>query len=256
MTPRTSPGASSASNENLCARNSRTAHPGRKRRLHQNDVTAFAQIITGWSIGGGKGRLAGGAPGRFYFRDNLHEPGAKTFMGKTYHESESAAGRGRAADLARQRATARFIATKLVRHFVADDPPPAAVERVAHAFLKGGGDLPTVYAALIEAPEAWDADMRKFKNTGRLRVLDLGGRSMCRRASRRKSCTASTSWVSVNIRGIACRLAGHLEELGWVGCPHAPRVVGLSGPQAATSRASTRWISRHPVSAPMYAPRR
>ena len=39
----------------------------------QHDVTSFAQIITGWSIGGGKGRLAGGTPGRFYFRDNLHE---------------------------------------------------------------------------------------------------------------------------------------------------------------------------------------
>jgi uncharacterized protein (DUF1800 family) len=52
----------------------------------QSDVTNFAQIITGWSIGGGKGRLAGGTPGRFYFRDNLHEPGAKTFLGKTYTE--------------------------------------------------------------------------------------------------------------------------------------------------------------------------
>jgi uncharacterized protein (DUF1800 family) len=129
----------------------------------QTDVTTFAQIITGWSIGGGKGRLAGGIPGRFYFRDNLHEPGAKTFMGKTYHESGQRQGEAVLADLARRPATARFVATKLVRHFVADDPPPAAVERVARAFLKTGGDLPAVYAALIEAPEAWHADMRKFK---------------------------------------------------------------------------------------------
>lgn len=129
----------------------------------QTDVTTFAQIITGWSIGGGKGRLAGGIPGRFYFRDNLHEPGAKTFMGKTYSESGQRQGEAVLADLARQPATARFIATKLVRHFVADDPPPAAVERVARAFLQTGGDLPAVYTALIEAPEAWDADMRKFK---------------------------------------------------------------------------------------------
>ncbi len=129
----------------------------------QNDVTSFAQIITGWSIGGGKGRFAGGIPGRFYFRDNLHEPGAKTFLGKTYHEGGQRQGEAVLADLARHPATARFIATKLVRHFVADDPPPAAVERVARAFLKTGGDLPTVYAALVEAPEAWDADMRKFK---------------------------------------------------------------------------------------------
>jgi uncharacterized protein (DUF1800 family) len=144
----------------------------------QTDVTAFAQIITGWSIGGGKGRLVGGSPGRFYFRDNLHEPGAKTFLGKTYSESGQRQGEAVLADLARQPATARFIATKLVRHFVADDPPPAAVERVAAAFLKTGGDLPAVYAALIEAPEAWDADMRKFKTPedfvfSTLRALDV-----------------------------------------------------------------------------------
>jgi uncharacterized protein (DUF1800 family) len=129
----------------------------------QNDVTSFAQIITGWSIGGGKGRLAGGTPGRFYFRDNLHEPGAKTFLGKNYTEDGRRQGEAVLADLSRHPATARFIATKLVRHFVADDPPPAAVERVAHAFRKSDGDLPHVYAALIEAPEAWDAEMRKFK---------------------------------------------------------------------------------------------
>src|SRR6202171_2881782 len=129
----------------------------------QKDVTAFAQIITGWSIGGGKGRLAGGSPGPFYFRENLHEPGAKTFMGKTYYESGLRQGEAVLADLARQPATAHFIATKLVRHFVADDPPPAAVDRVARAFLKTGGDLPHVYAALIAAPEAWNAQCTKFK---------------------------------------------------------------------------------------------
>src|SRR5580692_1897936 len=130
---------------------------------NQADVTSFAQIITGWSIGGGKGRLAGGAPGRFYFRDNLHEPGPKTFLGKTYHEQGQRQGEAVLEDLARHPATAHFIATKLVRHFVADDPPPAAVERVARAFHKTGGDLPSVYAALIASPEAWDADARKFK---------------------------------------------------------------------------------------------
>jgi uncharacterized protein (DUF1800 family) len=129
----------------------------------QRDVTAFAQIITGWSIGGGKGRLAGGTPGRFYFRDNLHEPGAKNFLGKTYAEEGERQGEAVLGDLSRNPATAHFIATKLVRHFIADDPPPAAVERVARAFVKTGGDLPQVYTALIEAPEAWDAEMRKFK---------------------------------------------------------------------------------------------
>jgi uncharacterized protein (DUF1800 family) len=129
----------------------------------QKDVTTFAEIITGWSIGGGKGRLAGGTPGRFYFRDNLHEPGPRTFLGKTYRENGLAQGEAVLADLAHHPATAHFVATKLTRHFISDDPPPAAVERVANAFLKSGGDLPKVYAALIESPEAWDADARKFK---------------------------------------------------------------------------------------------
>jgi uncharacterized protein (DUF1800 family) len=67
------------------------------------------------------------------------------------------------ADLATHPSTAHFIATKLVRHFVADDPPAAAVERVTRAYRESGGELPRVYAALIDAPEAWDAQLRKFK---------------------------------------------------------------------------------------------
>jgi len=129
----------------------------------QADVTSFAQIITGWSIGGGRGPRAGGTPGQFYFRDNLHEPGAKKFLGKTYYEGGRRQGEAVLEDLSVHPATAHFIATKLVRHFVADDAPPAAVERVAKAFLKTGGDLPRVYAALIEAPESWNVEMRKFK---------------------------------------------------------------------------------------------
>jgi uncharacterized protein (DUF1800 family) len=129
----------------------------------QADVTSFAQVITGWSIGGGKGRLAGGEPGRFYFRENLHQPGAKVLLGKTYTEEGIRQGEAVLADLSRRPETARFIATKLVRHFIADDPPPAAVDRVARVFLKSGGDLPQVYAALIESPEGWQTDARKFK---------------------------------------------------------------------------------------------
>jgi uncharacterized protein (DUF1800 family) len=129
----------------------------------QQDVTSFAQILTGWSIGGGKGRLAGGQPGRFYFRENLHEPGAKIFLRKRYAEAGQAQGEAVLADLARHPSTARFIATKLVRHFVADEPPRAAVERVAAAFLKSDGDLPLVYSRLLESPEAWEASLLKFK---------------------------------------------------------------------------------------------
>lgn len=144
----------------------------------QADVTSFAEILTGWSIGGGRGRLAGGEPGRFCFREPLHEPGAKTFLGRRYPEDGQAQGEAVLADLARHPSTAHFIATKLARHFIADDPPPAAVARLAHAFLRSDGDLPTVYAALIDAPEAWEPRQRKFKTPeefvfSALRALEL-----------------------------------------------------------------------------------
>ncbi len=144
----------------------------------QQDVTSFAQIITGWSIGGGKGRLAGGETGRFFFRDNLHEPGPKRFLGRVYAQDADAQGEAVLADLARHPSTAHFIATKLARHFIADDPPPVAVERLARTYLKSGGELPQVYAALIESPEAWDASMNKFKTPedfvfSTLRALDV-----------------------------------------------------------------------------------
>lgn len=129
----------------------------------QSDVTSFAEIITGWSIGGANDRLAGGETGRFFFREKLHEPGTQTVLGKHYPEAGRAQGEAVLADLARHPATARFIATKLTRHFVADEPPAATVERVARTFLKSDGDLPRVYAALIDSPEAWEVTARKFK---------------------------------------------------------------------------------------------
>jgi len=83
--------------------------------------------------------------------------------------AEKAAQRGEAQalavlhDLATAPATAQHVADKLARHFVADTPPPALVEKLAEAFQRSGGDLPSVYRVLIEAPEAWAPVASKFK---------------------------------------------------------------------------------------------
>ena len=66
-------------------------------------------------------------------------------------------------DLAMRRETARHISTKLARHFIADDPPKAAVDRITHAWLDSKAHLPTVYEALVESPEAWEQPLAKFK---------------------------------------------------------------------------------------------
>jgi len=129
----------------------------------QADVTSFAKVLTGWSLGGGQGQLASGPPGTFVFRPDVHEPGAQTILRRRYAEADQAQGIAVLSDLAVAVPTARHIATKLARHFIADDPPAAAIERIARAFERSGGDLPAVYAAVIDTPEAWDSAMVKFK---------------------------------------------------------------------------------------------
>jgi uncharacterized protein (DUF1800 family) len=130
----------------------------------QADVTTFAAVITGWSVGGeGGGPFAGGEPGKFLFRPEVHEPGAKRVLGTRYADSGYGQGVAVLRDLAGHRSTAHFIATKLARHFIADDPPPEAVGRLALAFTGSGGDLPTVYRALIDSREAWVQPLAKYK---------------------------------------------------------------------------------------------
>lgn len=129
----------------------------------QADVTEFAKVISGWSIGGGEGRYRGGDPGRFYYREALHEPGTRSLLGRSYRDRGQAQGVDVLRDLAAAPMTAQHIATKLCRHFIADDPPPAAVDRVARVFSATSGDLPSVYRALIDLPEAWAEPLAKFK---------------------------------------------------------------------------------------------
>lgn len=154
-------------NENL-AREIMELHTlGVRSGYDQSDVTEFARALTGWTVAGiGNGpaqRFIQGAPGDFAFAEVLHEPGARTIMGKRYGQEGEAQARSVLQDLAVHPATARHIATKLARHFAADDPPPAMVARLEKAFSTSGGDLTTVYRALVASPEAWDTTRPKFR---------------------------------------------------------------------------------------------
>jgi uncharacterized protein (DUF1800 family) len=121
----------------------------------QADVTSFAKIITGWSAGN-----PGPAP--FLFRPQTHEPGEKTLLGRTFPEGE-AGGLAALDFLGTHPATYRFIATKLVRHFVADDPPAAAVSRIEGVLKSSGGDLGAASRALVALPEAWARPLAKLR---------------------------------------------------------------------------------------------
>ena len=127
----------------------------------QADVTNFAKVITGWSINKNPNK---GAVGTFIFTDRTHEPGAQTVVGKTYGQGGMDQGKAVLRDLCRHPATARHIATKLARHFIADEPPPALVKTLSETFLRTDGDLAEVSRALINAPESWPAKQLKMRS--------------------------------------------------------------------------------------------
>ena len=148
-------------NENL-AREILELHTlGVRTGYSQGDVTSFAKVITGWSIV--PPRLAPEHGGEFMFNPRLHEPGSQSIMGREYQDNGFEQGRAVLFALARSPATAKHIATKLARHFVADDPPGALVDRLAKRFLTTDGDLMEVTKTLINAPEAWDAPRNKLR---------------------------------------------------------------------------------------------
>lgn len=128
----------------------------------QGDVTTLAEIITGWTIVGQQGRL--GTPGTFVFNPRAHEPGPRTLLGVRYPAGGLEQGKSALLALARHPATARHLALKLARHFVADDPPPALVEALAAAFLKSNGDLAVVSETLVTHELAWDPKQAKMRS--------------------------------------------------------------------------------------------
>jgi uncharacterized protein (DUF1800 family) len=136
----------------------------------QGDVQALAAIITGWTYERPRlrelVRESGGdrnGAQLFEFDAAAHEPGPKTLLHRTYAQTGLAQGEAALTDLARHASTARFIATKLCRHYVADDPPGAAVARVERAFRDSDGDLRITMEAVVDSPEAWETPFAKFK---------------------------------------------------------------------------------------------
>ncbi len=135
---------------------------GVRAGYHQDDVVSLAKAITGWTIYPTADNPDHG--GEFLFHPRLHEPGPETVLGKSYRDTGVEQGRAVLYDLARQPATAAHVATKLARHFIADEPPPALIELLTRTFLETDGDLWQVSKALVAAPESWSPDRAKIKH--------------------------------------------------------------------------------------------
>jgi uncharacterized protein (DUF1800 family) len=122
----------------------------------QADVTALSAILTGWGVD----RPNQGGP--FQFDPKRHEPGPKQWLGQTINgvapsPTPTDAGKNEGFQaltiLASSPKTAHFISWKIAQRFVADDPPPALVDRMAATYLSTDGDIKAILRTLVQSPE-------------------------------------------------------------------------------------------------------
>jgi uncharacterized protein (DUF1800 family) len=124
----------------------------------QKDVIDVARCFTGWTIA--NPRKGGG----FEYNDKVHDKGGKVVLGHRI-----AAGGGMddglkvLAILAHHKSTAHFISLQLAKRFVADEPPPSLVNRMAETFLKKDGDLREVMRTMLRSPEFWSQGAYRAK---------------------------------------------------------------------------------------------
>ncbi len=124
----------------------------------QQDVIGFAKILTGWTV---KPPRQGG--GGFEFIKYIHEPGDHVLLGKKYDQKNQAQGIAALNDLARHPSTARFVATKMARHFISDNPSKSSIKKLERTFINTDGDLKAMVNTLINMPEVWKNPLPKIK---------------------------------------------------------------------------------------------
>ena len=115
----------------------------------QADIQELARIFTGWSVA-----RRGLQKGEFVFQPERHDDGEKHLLGHTVPAGQGQGDVAQALEiLVTHPATAVFIATKLVRHFVADEPPSALVNRLAQTFTDSDGDIKSMLRVLFLSEE-------------------------------------------------------------------------------------------------------
>lgn len=132
----------------------------------QRDVIELARALTGWRTPlqvDNAERVQELSPWGSVFQQASHEPGNRELLGETFDQQGPAQGRHMLRFLADQPATARFVATKLARHYVADNPPEVLVEDLARSFVRHEGKLLAVYRDLFTHELVWRAESRKFR---------------------------------------------------------------------------------------------
>jgi len=202
-------------NENL-AREILELHTlGVRSGYTQDDVIRFAYVLTGWTVISAVDNPEHGA--EFIFNPRLHEPGPQRVLDKSYPDNGVEQGREVLADLARHPAVPTHIATKLARHFVADEPPPELVERLAKVFRDTDGNLKETARALVIADEAWAGEQSKLKRPGEwvvAMVRAAGARSAPERFVRGQALLGEPMWRPSAPKGFPDDEANWIDGIG------------------------------------------
>ncbi len=217
----------------------------------QDDVVAVARVLSGWS-------LARREPAGFRFRPRVHDGRRVRVMGEPVPGEGIERGEALLRRLARHPATARHLATKLVRRFVDDAPPRALVARATDRYLEREGDIAAVLELVLEAPAFRDPTRRKFQTPWRWWVESIrstggrcdGGRptqmllarlgeAPFRARSPAGYPEVASSWIDpgamIERIGAAFALARGAvrgSALGTVGAVAEPRAIALCTPEA------------------------
>jgi uncharacterized protein (DUF1800 family) len=122
----------------------------------QKDVQEVARALTGWTFNR--------QSGEFFFNPNIHDAGEKLILGKRFPAGRGIEEGEEVLDMvARSPATARFISTKLARHFVSDEPPKQLVDRCAGTFSKTDGDIRETVRCIVTSPEFFSRSAYRAK---------------------------------------------------------------------------------------------
>jgi uncharacterized protein (DUF1800 family) len=173
----------------------------------QQDVVEVARCFTGWTID--RPQQGGG----FLFRPLAHDNGAKRVLGQVIPAGGGQQDGERVIDiLVRHPSTARFIATKLARRFVSDDPPAALVDRAAAAVQRSDGDVRTVLVTIVTSPEFWSPEAYRAKIKTPLEVVASAARALDARLAPAGSGTEVLAGGGVALAREVAKLGAPLYE--------------------------------------------
>ena len=168
----------------------------------QKDVQEVARALTGWTV-------AVQQDGDYVFRARAHDTGEKLILGKKFPAGRGEAEGEAVLDLvARHPSTARFITTKLARHFISDDPPASVVDRCSAVFARTDGDIRQTLGCIITGPEFFSRAAYRSKVKTPFEVVASAMRAM-------DAMPDATPRSSRTVAQLGQPIFGHQTPEGW-----------------------------------------